>query len=655
MDKLKVALLALVALLLVVQIIDRSREPAQLGALKQSVDQLNETLRRGVVAQVPAGGATQQPVAQAPVKDPARDGNPKLGVNFLIPYDRSYFRADQVKGTLRLFEESPKGLNWMIENSATAADVHGLVNDSLCDRPALHPEQWSEVLATAVVISDDYKTYTFTIRPGITWQVPTLAKDMPWLAKPVPLTAGDFAFTLQMIRDPQVECPQLKVYYEDIDRWETPDDQTLIVRWKRKVYTSLSATMGLMPTPRHVYGSDRDGTPYPGEQLGAQFNKHWFDQARQAIGVGNYVLEAWEPDKTISFRRNPDYWGAGQHFERIEWDGEVKQPDPQLVAFKNGQAHSHGLRPGQYKSEILDHNERQFAALDPKDPKAGRAGSLGWERVKSIGFSYIGWNMRTQLFADKRVRQAMSHALPKQRVIDEVFFGLGEPILSDVHPSSQYANKELKAYDFDLARARALLEEAGWRDSDGDGVVDKEIAGERLPLSFKLKYYANSAEWDRTLAIFREQLRTIGVDLQAQSFEWKELLRIYEERDFDAVVGAWRTDFDIDYFQLWHSSEADKPESSNHCGFKNPRVDQLADDLRTTFDTAKRVAIAKEIQAIIHEEQPYTFFKASEGIFVWQNHGAPSPRPRWLDGVTEALDKLHPLRSRSSQYWRFKE
>jgi len=209
-------------------------------------------------------------------------------------------------------------------------------------------------------------------------------------------------------------------------------------------------------------------------------------------------------------------------------------------------------------------------------------------------------------------------------------------------------------YAFDLERAKVLLAEAGWSDSDGDGTLDKEVDGKRLPFRFIIKYYSDSPEWDNTLLIYKNELRRIGIDVEPKPFQWKELIRVYEDKDFDAVVGGWRMDWDIDYYQLWHSTQADVQGGSNHCGFKNARVDELADKLRATFETSERIAIAKEIQAIIHEEQPYTFFRSGEGIFVWQNHGKEAT-DLYLKGVTIGLDTLHPLVNRSAASWHFRE
>jgi ABC-type transport system substrate-binding protein len=665
MVKAAVTLLAVVALLLVVQIVDRWREPSQLQAVMQASERaasaqermllelkgMREELARRPASQA-AAPAPDTPVAMA---TGPRDGKPRLGSNFLQPYDRSHFHPEWVGGTLRDFNASPKGFNPIVENSADASSASGLVNDTLCTRHPATPHLWSESLAESVVISDDWKTYTFRLRDGVMWQRPIIARqpEFAWLDRDVPLTAADFVAYIDMVKHPEVECPALKSYYDDLEKAEAPDAHTLVLHWKKTVFTSMSFSLGLEPLPRHIYLSNRDGSPIPTAQIGTTFNKHWFDDLGGLVGVGAYILERNESDHLVRFRRNPTYWGAPLHFDAIEWDAEVRLPDPQLVAFKNGQVHTHGLNPTQFKSQILDGAEPRFAKPVKGDPKAGRAGELGWELVRSHAYQYIGWNLRKPLFADKRTRQALAYAFPKQRIIDEVWFGLGRPQIGPIHLDSPYFNKQLKDFDFDPAHAKALLAEAGWRDSDGDGWLDREIDGKRVPLRIQLKYVANRPEWDATLAVYRDELKAIGVDLAVTSYEWKELLRIYEEKDFDAAVGGWSLgDLEPDFWQLWHSSTADEPRSSNHVGFRNARVDELCVKLRETFETDARKPIIEEVQAIIFDEQPYLFFRSPTSAFVWQNHGPPA-KNRWLLGVTEGLDAYHPLFNRANLLWHF--
>jgi len=667
MSKVALALLTVVALLLVVQIIDRWREPAQLQAVMNASERAasaqermlqelkamrHELARRSATAST---DAAVEPLSPADKRDDKRDGKPRLGANFLLPYDRTHVHPAWFGGTIREFNVTPKGFNPIVENSADANEALGLVNDSLCTSHPATPQLWSESLAESVVVSDDWKTYTFRLRPGVVWQRPNCAKqkEFAWLDRDVPLTSADFAFYVEMVQNPEVECPQLKSYYDDLERIETPDDRTIVLHWKKKVFTSMSFSFGMSPLPRHIYAFSRDGSPIAAKAIGTVFNKHWFDDLGGIAGVGGYTLDVNESDKLVRFRRNPTYWGATYHFDAMEWDAEVKLPDPQLVAFKNGQVHSLTLQPAQWKSQIVDGGESRFARPDPKDPKAGRTGELGWEKVKGNSYSYIGWNLRRAIFADKRTRQALACAMPKQRLIDEIWFGLGRPQIGPVHLDNPYFNSEIKDFAYDPTRAKALLSESGWRDSDNDGWLDREIDGKRVPLRITLKFLANRPTWEAGLLVYRDELKRLGVDLRTETYEWKEMLRIYEEKDFDAVVGGWQLgSLEPDFVQVWNSASADEPRSSNHVGFRNARVDELSLRLRESFEPETRMPIIKEIQAIIFEDQPYLFFMSTGSVFVWQNRGAPA-KDRWLAGVAEGLDAYHPLFNRSPLLWHF--
>ncbi len=562
------------------------------------------------------------------------DGFPVASTNFLLPPMSTHLNLAKRGGVLRQFNSTPKGLNPITEQSATVSDIHSYLNDSLSERDHEHPELWRSQLATTVNISEDFMTYTFTIRKGVYWQVPRIAfedEKYAWLREPIELTAHDFVFFIKMIQDPEVECPSIKPYFEDMERIEALDDYTLQVQWSKKVYTSMSTSMGLGPLPRHVYTRFPDGSLIPDTQIGTTFNKHWFDEKRQAIGVGVCRLVQYDDDVRIVFERHKDYWGKGIHFDRIEQDCQTKDPTNMLTQFKNGNISLMGLQPAQYKSQVLDGKEKRFA-LYADNKKA----DLACIPFKRLSYTYIGWNAKRSLFADRRVRQAMSYLFPRERALQESYFGLGALLNSNVHPDTIYANPNLPAYNFDPDKAIELLLEAGWDDTDGDGLLDAFVDGKQQSFTFKMKYYKDSPSWTNTLLLFEEELRKVGIKMERLELEWKDLLKVYEDRDFDAVSGGWRMPFEVDFEQLWHSRFAEEPRSSNFCGFANSRADELIKAMQTEFDVQKRIAIAHEFQEIIHREQPYTFFRAAESIVTWQNQGAGK-----IGNVGEAYNALH--------------
>ena len=242
---------------------------------------------------------------------------------------------------------------------------------------------------------------------------------------------------------------------------------------------------------KHIYIRDELGEVMPESDWAIAFNEHWFDRAWGLIGTGAYRLTNFEPKQHAKFSRNNSYWGVTDHFESINWDLSTVAPEPRLLAFKNNQVHSHGLTPNQWKAEVKDGHESRFAPFDKDNLKAGRESPFGWEVVGQNRWYGICWNTRRPQLSDKRVRQALAMAYDFERVKREVFFDLAIRSTGPVHPTSPYFNKQTQAYSYDVEQI-ALLNEAGWVDSDGDGWRDRLIDGELQRLSIDITYYAQS-------------------------------------------------------------------------------------------------------------------------------------------------------------------
>jgi len=229
--------------------------------------------------------------------------------------------------------------------------------------------------------------------------------------------------------------------------------------------------------------------------------------------------------------------------------------------------------------------------------------------------------MRKPMFADKQVRQAMSHAFNAERLLDEVFMNLGELTTGPMPTFMPHYDKSVPGYAFDLDKARELLAAAGWTDSDEDGLLDKDLDGDgtREPFEFDLTVYGSSNEYRTLGTLFKEDLAQIGVKMNVRPMEWSNLLKEVQDREFDAVTLAWVGGPDISGFnQIWHSEQADVPRSSNHVGFKNDEADAIIAELETTFDHARRVELGNRFHRLLHEEAPYTFFYTRKRPGFWQ-------------------------------------
>jgi peptide/nickel transport system substrate-binding protein len=262
------------------------------------------------------------------------------------------------------------------------------------------------------------------------------------------------------------------------------------------------------------------------------------------------------------------------------------------------------LTPIQHKRE--DTNTEKFRAAAEK------------KVYVAPGYSYIGWNEKRPIFQDARVRRALGHLVDRPRMIEKILLGLGEPVESPIFVRRPEYNRNLTPYPFDPERGRALLAEAGWADSDGDGVLDKELSGVRTPLRFEIVTNSGNPIRKAVGLTVIDEFKRAGVDASLREIDWSILLNKVKGFDYDAVVLGWAMDVTPpDAYQVWHSSQA-VAGGSNHISYRNDEVDRILEAYRVEFDAARRKQLYDRFQEILHEEQPYTFLFMQNAITAWE-------------------------------------
>jgi ABC-type transport system substrate-binding protein len=220
-----------------------------------------------------------------------------------------------------------------------------------------------------------------------------------------------------------------------------------------------------------------------------------------------------------------------------------------------------------------------------------------------------------------------------------VFSGLAMIATGPFVPGTPAADPSVSPWPFDLSAARQKLADAGWSDTDGDGIVDKQLRptdSKRTPFEFTLLIYGSSIEYSAFANIYREDLLKIGVKMRIEAVEWSLMQKRMDEKKFDAFTGAWSLTWDPDLYQIWHSSQADVPKGSNRVGFRNARGDAIVERLRVEFDQPERTRLAHEFHRLLHEEQPYTFFMAIQDNHCWRArvHGVAFAKARPIVDTT---------------------
>jgi len=603
--------LALLLVLVAVVLVQLHRVEARFiaqGIQLRALGDATDRLMAGGVRSAPAAAGAQAEEAPPPG---VKLLHPEVE-NFLKPADTRFpAPGAPTDGTLirGFWGGEPKGFNPLLENAADLTEFIELYAAlPLAERNVFtNPDVWHGRLAWRVEVTDDFKEFTFYLRPGVKWHEPVVANDpaFAWIKGSHPVTADDFVFTIDMIMNPQAEVGPIRNYYQALESWKAIDETTLVLRWKKKLYTNLAQSLALAALPRFLYGHDQQGKPFPKETLGLRFNQHWYNN-KAFIGAGPYRMTTYEPGSKMVLERVDGSPGDKPAIKTLLYPMYTDSTQTPLK-LRAHELNFGEMQAAQYREEIQRY---QGAATKPKDSPF-LDGRIDCKPVTGTSFRYVGYNADRPIFGDPRVRRAMTHSLDRKRLIENVYVGLGTITTSPYPVEAPYNDPDIKPIPFDLAAAAALLKEAGWVDTDGDGLLDKLLRpgdAKRTPFEFALLINTARKESAVLANIFRDDLLKIGVKANIEAVEWSLFLKRMDEKNFDAFFGAWTVGWDPDLYQIWHSSQADTPKGSNRVGFRNKEADVIIEKLRETFDKDERTTLLRRFHRIVDELQPYTFF-----------------------------------------------
>ena len=506
--------------------------------------------------------------------------------------------------TLMLFyPNDPNTVNPITGNDTVSEDFQRWVVDDLADRKFSNPDELEPVLAEKWDFDEKNLEYTIHLRKGVKWQ-PSKFPD----GTPIPsreFTSADVKFSFDCIINKNVDSASLRSYYEDPDakdesekikiRVTVVDKYTVKVKWTKPYFQADEFTLGIPIIPKHVYSVDAKGEAlsldFLSEEFAKGFNDHWANSI--LVGTGPMMFSKWTKNDRLELSRNPDYWGKPFYFNKVVFRN-IPNPNTSLEMMLNGELDWAG---------ISDKN----LYVQTKEKAQVKEGKVKLAEYDYPGYRYIGWNFKREIFKERAVRTALAHAIPVQKIIDKVLFGLGKPLSGPFLPGSTNYNNDLAPIPYDPEKARKMLEEAGWKDSNNNGVRDKTINGKLFELQFDFMIYADAPMYKTIAEIVKEEFRQIGVNVQISPVKWALMLEKLHKKEFDACMLGWAMSWKQDLFQIWHSSQAEVPESSNAIGYKNADLDKLIDQLRVTFDEAKQREMYHKMHKILYDDQPYAF------------------------------------------------
>jgi peptide/nickel transport system substrate-binding protein len=420
-------------------------------------------------------------------------------------------------------------------------------------------------LAESWEISKDGLVITFHLRRGVRWH------------DGHPFTAADVLYTYQVTVDPKTPTAYAGDFLK-VKKAEVLDDWTFRATYDKPFAPALmSWSVGILP--KHLLAG-KEITTSP---LG-----------RRPIGTGPYKFKEWVTGQKIVLVSNPDYFEGRPHI-----DGYILRiiPDTATMFLElraNG-IDRMGLTPLQNTRQTENNLFRK---------------NYNKYRYLSFAYTYMGYNLKNPLFTDKRVRQAIAHAVNREEMIDGVLLGLGKSATGPYKPGTWAYNPRVRAYPYDPAKAKALLAEAGWKDLNSDGVLERE----GRPFAFEIITNQGNEIRAKCAEIIQRRLAEVGIKVTIRVVEWAAFVKDFiNKRKFDATILGWTIPMDPDLYDVWHSSKTG-PEELNFISYQNAEVDALIETGRETFDQSERKRCYDRIQEILAEEQPYLFLYVPDAL-----------------------------------------
>jgi len=432
-------------------------------------------------------------------------------------------------------------------------------------------------LAESWEISPDGLQIIFHLRQGVKWHD---GREF---------TSDDVIFTYNAVTNPDVPTPY-GGNYGPVKKVEAIDRYTVRVTYKEP-YAPALESWGMGIIPKHVL---------EGKDLRS------FEVNRNPVGTGPYMLKEWVTGRKIVLEAFDNYFEGRPNIDRFI-ARIIPDTATMFLELKSGGIDYMGLTPPQYKLQgHTDFFKKHFQKF----------------RFPSFGYTYLGYNLQSPLFFDRRVRQAISYAINKNEIIAGVLMGYGTPSTGPFPPESWAYNPNVRDYKHNPEKAMRLLSEAGWKKND-KGLLEKDG---RI-FSFTVLLNQGNQARLMTAQIIKEQLKKVGIDLNIKVLEWQAMLNEFiHKRRFEAVILGWALSRDPDIYSIWHSSKT-KEGQFNFISYKNDEVDRLLIKGRQTFDKEKRKQIYHRIHEILAEDQPYTFLFVPDALPVLH---------RRFKGVTKA-------------------
>ena len=458
------------------------------------------------------------------------------------------------------YDREPDTLNrfstHILEDVQTCV-VEGLVttDENMKVVPLLATEVPTQDNGGVVMRSDGGMDVTWKLRPGVKWH------------DGVPFTSADVKFTVEAINSPDYN-PESTDGFDRIVSVDTPDSLTAVVHYREK-YAPYDIQFIRGTFPKHILeGKDIDRA--------IEYN-------RNPLGTGPYKVTEWKTGEYILLDRVPGYWRGPDYpkIRRILFKF-IPNTTTRMNQLKSGEAHLAALVPWDKYRELKD------------------VPALTIHRMMGNSYEHITLNQRAvPAFRDVRVRRALIHAIDRELLVKTILDGLAPVIDGPIQPLSWAFTDSVMKYPYDTAKARALLAEAGWRDGNGDGTLEKD----GKPLAFTLMTQAGFAIRESIAQAVQRQLHDVGVDVKIKLVDGTAISSLWFDGKFDAMLHWWHMPSDPE-ITLFFASDRTPPAGRNINFIADDSLDKLMYASDKTVTRAPRRALLVAAQQRLAELAP---------------------------------------------------
>jgi peptide/nickel transport system substrate-binding protein len=445
-----------------------------------------------------------------------------------------------------------------------------------------------------------------------------IREDAKW-DNGTPITADDYAFTIKAILNPKVNCEPLRGYYSWLaDVVLDPSNPKKFSVIANKKYYMIEEFAGGYVLPEYNYDPDKIMRKFTVKDMNTDtkrsslrenadiikfaelFNSEKFQRdPKFIVGAGPYRLESWTTGQEVVLVKKDSWWGNAHADDRTFWAFPkrikvkvINDDNTAMTAMKDGAIDNFtAIRAKDFKE--LEKNE-SFKS------------KFNLDKIGRLSYGFLGLNLRNEKFQDIKVRKALAHAVNRDKINQIISFGESTKTESFAHSTQPHYNKNLKEYEFNLDQAAKLLDEAGWKDTDGDGLRDKVLSGKKTQLIIEYKIPKDESAKNQGL-ILQEDFKKVGIDLKIVEKEWTIMVAELDKHQFEMyAMGFTISPKMSDPKQQWHTSSA-VPGGSNNVGWGDAASDKLIEDIGAELNLEKRQELNKQLQQRVHDELPVIF------------------------------------------------